>query len=215
MKIVNTPNREGAEIYERFYQPALLYDLKKTDKKAYQDMVQRWDEEYRMKIKALLQNYCFRYLGEGMTAVIQNSLKMGKACSYRSRCALPECNGWDKTCPLKPYEEMSFAQKWYRPRFLLSEETKTGVEFLDENMSLLTITHEDICWKSLEIFPEEIISTAKSLYCPYYIWIDSYEGGSAKVFWALTNDGIDDGNDIGLSGYIDKEGRIVGKLAWD
>ena len=182
MKKVNTLNKKGAEIYERFSQAAILYDLKKKDKKAYQDIVQRWDEEYRMKIKALLHNFCFRYLGEGMTIVIQNSMKTGK---------------------------------WCRPRFLISEETKTGVEFLDENMSLLTITHNDIFWKSLERFPEEIVSTAKSLCCPYYIWINSYEEGLAKVFWALTNDGIDDGDDIGLSGFIDKNGRVVGKLAWD
>ncbi|MBO4774786.1 MAG: hypothetical protein J5516_08445 [Bacteroidales bacterium] len=69
---------EGRKIYETFAELARLQELYNADKAAYQKMAMEWDMEDRRKRKAMLQNYSFRSLGEGMVLVQQNQMGWNK-----------------------------------------------------------------------------------------------------------------------------------------
>ena len=113
---------------------------------------------------------------------------------------------------------------WDKPRYLLNRDTKTGFEFMNENLILQTVTPDDIDWNSLEGVSERAISVAKALSCPYPILIPKYVSGQAEVIWTLNPGGSyyrdDDGfgmtNDIEvkLIGRIDKNGKVVKKLGY-
>jgi hypothetical protein len=147
--------------------------------------------EERKNIKAMLQAYSFRNLGDGMTVVLQNSI------------------GWDK------------------PRFLLDDMQKTGIEFMDVSFHLQTVELEDINWKSMKGLPEGVISTAKTLSGYYPVLITKFERGWAEVIWTLNPDGMyymdedgfgmeagEDGVEVKLIGYIDRKGIVVKKFSY-
>lgn len=187
-KIINIA---GKEIYETYTELARFKELYNLDKAAYQKMAIEWDVEYRRKIKAMLNNYSFRDLGDGMTVVLQDYM------------------GWNK------------------PRFLLDEIQKTGVEFMDDSLMLQTVQIEDINWKSMKGLPESAISTAKALSGYYPVLITKFERGRAEVIWTLNPDGMyymdedgfgmetgEDGVEVKLIGYIDRNGAVVRKFSY-
>ena len=45
-------------------------------------------------------------------------------------------------------------QGWYKPWFVIDHNKKTAFEFIDDWENLLTITEDDIVWKSLKKLPE-------------------------------------------------------------
>ena len=184
-------NVAGGEMYEFFAEVARLKELYNADKAAYQKMALEWGVEERKNIKAMLQAYSFRNLGDGMTVVLQNHM------------------GWDK------------------PRFLLDDMQKTGVEFMDNSLQLCTIRLEDINWKSMKGLSESAISMAKGLSGYYPVLITRYERGRAEVIWTLNPDGMyymdedgfgmeagEDGVEVKLIGYIDRKGIVVKKFSY-
>ena len=184
-------NVAGGEMYEFFAEVARLKELYNADKAAYQKMALEWGMEERKNIKAMLQAYSFRNLGDGMTVVLQNSI------------------GWDK------------------PRFLLDDMQKTGIEFMDDSFHLQTVELEDINWKSMKGLPEGVISTAKTLSGYYPVLITKFERGWAEVIWTLNPDGMyymdedgfgmeagEDGVEVKLIGYIDRKGIVVKKFSY-
>jgi hypothetical protein len=57
-------NVAGGEMYEFFAEVARLKELYNADKAAYQKMALEWGVEERKNIKAMLQAYSFRNLGD-------------------------------------------------------------------------------------------------------------------------------------------------------
>ena len=51
-------------------------------------------------------------------------------------------------------------QGWYKPWFEIDHNKKTAFEFIDDWENLLTITEDDIDWKSLKKLPENAIMMA-------------------------------------------------------
>ena len=182
----------SAEIYQEFTQLSKWKDLYDTDKVAFQKMALEWDRDYRQHVKAMIERYRFRYLGDNMTVVLElNHL------------------GWNK------------------PRYLLKEDEETGFEFMSEDMTLLTIKPEDIDWHSMRELPEDIISRAKSLCAFYPVLIPFFANGRAQVIWTLNPNGMffmdedgfgmesgDDGVEVKLIGYIDRNGKVVKKFIY-
>ena len=116
---------------------------------------------------------------------------------------------------------------WDKPRFLLDDKQKTGVEFMDGSFHLLTVKQEDIDWKSLKGMPENVIRMAKALSGYYPVLIPRYERGRAEVIWTLNPNGMyymdedgygmeadDDDVEVKLIGYIDRNGQVVRKFSY-
>lgn len=191
MNILKNTNVGTKEIYDKYTNISRLKDLYKTDIKAYQKVALEWDVEYRRHIRAMVEKYSFRYLEDDMTVVLQDFI------------------GWNK------------------PRFLLNERLKTGFEFMDEKLNLKTVNHGDINWNSLKRCSSGAISVAEALFCPYPILITKYIGGRAEVVWTLNPDGMffmdedgfgmetgDDGIEVKIIGYIDRNGNVVKKFSY-
>lgn len=108
---------------------------------------------------------------------------------------------------------------WYKPWMVLNHNTKTAFEFMDDDETLVTITEEDVDWKSLKKLPDEAINVARSLSFHFPSFIRAYKNGVAEVQWQLNPDGRyymdDDGygmtpdTEINIYGFIDVEGRAV------
>ncbi|MGM9869511.1 MAG: hypothetical protein ACI30R_07810 [Sodaliphilus sp.] len=118
---------------------------------------------------------------------------------------------------------------WNKPRFLLNNKTQCAYEFMNSNVLLTTITHEDIVWDSISGVEEYVKEKAEGLSAYYPTRINHFKNGVAVVKWELNPDGyyyMDiDGfgmtNDVEISlyGIIDKKGRVVEKFRkirnWD
>jgi hypothetical protein len=116
---------------------------------------------------------------------------------------------------------------WDKPRFLLDDMQKTGIEFMDVSFHLQTVELEDINWKSMKGLPEGVISTAKTLSGYYPVLITKFERGWAEVIWTLNPDWMyymdedgfgmeagEDGVEVKLIGYIDRKGIVVKKFSY-
>ena len=102
---------------------------------------------------------------------------------------------------------------WNMPRYLLKEDEKTGFEFISEGMKLLTINPEDIDWHSLRKLPDDIIGHAKSVII-HIVWTLNPDG-----MFFMDEDGYgmetgDDGIEVRLIGYIDRNGSVVKKFRY-
>lgn len=192
MKKSRNTKTGSAEIYQEFTHLLKWKDLYDTDKAAFQKMALEWDRDYRQRVKAMIEGYRFRYLGDNMTVVL-------------------EANHWG----------------WNMPRHLLKEDEGTGFEFMSEDMTLLTIKPEDIDWHSMRKLPEDIISRAKKRCAFYPVLIPFFANGRAQVIWTLNPDGMffmdedgfgmetgDDGIEVKIIGYIDRNGNVVKKFSY-
>ena len=115
-------------------------------------------------------------------------------------------------------------QGWYKPWFVIDHNKKTAFEFIDDWENLLTITEEDIDWKSLKKLPENAIMMAQYLSFHFPSFIREFRNGVAQVDWQLNPDGRyymdDDGFgmtpdvEINIHGFIDRNGHVLVKFRY-
>ena len=111
------------------------------------------------------------------------------------------------------------------PRYLMDSRTKRAVEFVDIFLQLVTVTDDDIDWRSLECVKEEdAIDVARDHSFIYPGNISRYENGIAKVRWVINPDGrfYCDEDGFGMTGdvertlygAIDRKGKVVKKFTY-
>jgi len=115
-------------------------------------------------------------------------------------------------------------QGWYKPWFVIDHNKKTAFEFIDDWENLLTITEDDIDWKSLKKLPENAIMMAQYLSFHFPSFIREFRNGVAQVDWQLNPDGRyymdDDGYgmtpdvEINIHGFIDRNGHVLVKFRY-
>ena len=113
---------------------------------------------------------------------------------------------------------------WYKPWMVLNHNKKTAFEFMNDGEKLVTVTEDDIDWKSLKKLPEDAICRAKWLSFHFPSFICGFKNGVAQVDWQLNPDGRyymdDDGygmtadEEIEIYGFIDTEGHVLVKFQW-
>lgn len=114
---------------------------------------------------------------------------------------------------------------YIKPRYLMDCRTKRAVEFMDKAQRLLTVTDDDIDWRSLKrVKDEDAIDVARFRLFIYPGDISRYVNGMAKVRWGINPDGRfycdEDGFgmtgdvEINLYGVIDRKGKVVKKFTY-
>lgn len=111
---------------------------------------------------------------------------------------------------------------WWKPRYILNHSTKTAFEFMSHSQYLLTVWDEDIEWSTLKKLPDEVIERAKEQFAMFPTFVEGFHNGVARVRWQINPDGRywmdEDGYgmtrdvEVELQGYINKEGKVVGKF---
>lgn len=111
---------------------------------------------------------------------------------------------------------------WYKPWMVISHNKKVAFEFMDDHETLLTVTEDDIDWKSLKKLPEDAIFRARRLSFHFPSFIRAFKNGVAQVDWQLNPDGryymdddgfgMTDDEEINIYGFIDVEGKVVVKF---
>ena len=108
---------------------------------------------------------------------------------------------------------------YWKPRYLLDNESKTAIEFMSAAETLMNVADEDIDWDSIKGLPQDVIDrvNCRSFHFPGYIY--DYENGIAKVRWEVNPDGMyyrdedgfgmTDDDEIDLEGAIDRKGNVV------
>lgn len=115
--------------------------------------------------------------------------------------------------------------EYIKPRYLMDCRTKRAVEFMDKAQRLLTVTDDDIDWRSLKrVKDEEAIDVARYRLFIYPGDISRYENGMAEVRWEINPDGRfycdEDGFgmtgdvEVTLYGVIDRKGKVVKKFTY-
>lgn len=115
--------------------------------------------------------------------------------------------------------------EYIKPRYLMDCRTKRAVEFMDKAQRLLTVTDDDIDWRSLKrVKDEDAIDVARFRLFIYPGDISRYENGMAKVRWEINPDGRfycdEDGFgmtgdvEVTLYGVIDRKGKVVKKFTY-
>lgn len=112
--------------------------------------------------------------------------------------------------------------QYWKPRFLLNHHTKRACEFMDSNETLVTVTHEDIAWETLDRLPNMAVECAKRLSFHFPSFIHPFKNGVAEVSWQLNPDGryfmdddgfgMTDDEEIKIYGCIDKAGKVIVKF---
>ncbi len=113
---------------------------------------------------------------------------------------------------------------WYKPWMVMNHNKKTAFEFMDDSETLVTITENDIDWKSLRKLPDNVIMMARHLSFHFPSFISGFKNGVAQVDWQLNPDGryymdddgfgMTDDEEIEIYGFIDKEGNVLVKFQW-
>lgn len=111
---------------------------------------------------------------------------------------------------------------YWKPRFLLNNNTKCAYEFMNSEEFSVIVTKDDINWESLEGLCEKAMEVAKSCSFHYPSFIKDFKNGVAEVSWELNPDGMyfmdDDGfgmtndKEIKIYGFIDKKGKVLVKF---
>lgn len=111
---------------------------------------------------------------------------------------------------------------WYKPWMVINHNKKTAFEFMDDSETLLTVTENDIDWKSLKKLPEDAILRAKYLSFHFPSFIRAFTNGVAQVDWQLNPDGryymdddgygMTDDEEINIYGFINTEGKVIVKF---
>ncbi len=125
-------------------------------------------------------------------------------------------------------EDMAVLHKnfwgWYKPWMVLNHNKKTAFEFMDDNETLLTVTENDVDWKSLRKLPDDAIMMAQHLSFHFPSFIRGFRNGVAQVDWQLNPDGryymdddgygMTDDEEIEIHGFIDTKGHVLVKFQW-
>lgn len=111
---------------------------------------------------------------------------------------------------------------WWKPRYILNHNTRTAFEFMSHSQYLLTVETEDIEWSSLKKLPEGVINNAKTQFAMFPTFVEGFQNGVARVRWQINPDGryymdddgygMTDDEEVEIYGYINKEGKVVGKF---
>ena len=111
---------------------------------------------------------------------------------------------------------------WWKPRFLVNNNTKCAYEFINGDQCLLTVTEDDIDWDSLKDLPEDAQSCARALSFHFPSFIHGFKNGVAKVSWQINPDGryymdedgygMTDDEEIEIYGFIDQNAKVVVKF---
>ena len=111
---------------------------------------------------------------------------------------------------------------YWKPRFLMDNNTKCAYEFMDRDEMLVTVSQNDIDWDSLQSLPQKAIQRARRLSFHYPSFISLFKNGVAEVDWQLNPDGryymdddgfgMTDDKEINIYGFIDKTGTVVVKF---
>lgn len=111
---------------------------------------------------------------------------------------------------------------WWKPRYILNHNAKTAFEFMSHSQYLLTVEADDIDWDSLKKLPESIIDNARTQFAMFPTFVGSFHNGVACVRWQLNPDGryymdddgfgMTDDEEVEIYGYINKDGKVVGKF---
>ena len=111
---------------------------------------------------------------------------------------------------------------WWKPRYILNHTTKTAFEFMSHSQYPLTVEEEDIEWSTLKKLSEDIQENARVQFAMYPTFFEDFRNGVARVRWQINPDGRywmdDDGFgmtsdvEVEIYGYINKEGKVVGKF---
>mgnify|MGYP003180981731 CR=1 FL=1 len=111
---------------------------------------------------------------------------------------------------------------WWKPRYILNHNTRTAFEFMSHSQYLLTVETEDIEWSSLKKLPEGVINNAKTQFAMFPTFVEDFQNGVARVRWQINPDGryymdddgygMTDDEEVEIYGYINKEGKVVGKF---
>lgn len=111
---------------------------------------------------------------------------------------------------------------WWKPRYILNHNTRTAFEFMSHSQYLLTVETEDIEWSSLKTLPESVINNAKTQFAMFPTFVEGFQNGIARVRWQINPDGryymdddgygMTDDEEVEIYGYINKEGKVVGKF---
>lgn len=113
---------------------------------------------------------------------------------------------------------------WYKPWIVLNHNKKTAFEFMDDSETLVTVTENDVDWKSLKKLPDNAIMVARHLSFHFPSFIRGFRNGVAQVDWQLSPDGryymdddgygMTDDEEIEIYGFIDTEGHVQVKFQW-
>ena len=111
---------------------------------------------------------------------------------------------------------------WWKPRYILNNNTKTAFEFMSRGQYSMTVKEEDIEWSTLKELPEDVQNNARTQFAMYPTFVEGFSNGVARVRWQINPDGRywmdDDGFgmtsdvEVEIYGYINKEGKVVGKF---
>lgn len=111
---------------------------------------------------------------------------------------------------------------WWKPRYILNHNAKTAFEFMSHSQYLLTVEEDDIEWSTLKKLPEHIQRNAREQFAMFPTFVREFSNGVAQVSWQINPDGRyymdDDGfgmtsdQEVEINGYINKEGKVVGKF---
>lgn len=111
---------------------------------------------------------------------------------------------------------------WWKPRFLLNNETKNAYEVMTGGQIIMLADVDDIEWDSLEKLPEDAIITAQRYSFMYPSFVRYFENGVACVQWQLNPDrryymdddgyGMTSDEEVNIYGFIDKEANVIIKF---
>lgn len=112
--------------------------------------------------------------------------------------------------------------EYWKPRYLMDDDSKTAVEFMNGGTILQTVSTDDIDWESLQELPEYAIERARRLNATYPTFVRKYKDGVATVSWELNPDGryymdsdgfgMTDDEEITIYGCIDRSGKTLVKF---
>lgn len=154
----------------------------------------------------------------------EDSQAIAQAKAYYAQLTSPEYQKYFRI--EEAGEGMSLAEEiimqYWKPRFLLDNNTKCAYEFLNVYEKFRTITTDDIDWDSLKDLPEESIERARNLNAHFPTRVRNFENGVAQVSWQLNPDGMyymdedgygmTDDEEVEIYGFIDRQGKVVVKF---
>lgn len=125
-------------------------------------------------------------------------------------------------------EEMATVERvilnYWKPLYLMDHASKQAFRFMDTSLTLLSVSLDDIDWKSLKKLPEDIVYRAQTLDAYFPTLIRGYSKGLGLVCWQINPDGqfymdedgygMTDDEEIELIGKIDRQGKVVEKFRY-
>ena len=70
---------------------------------------------------------------------------------------------------------------YWKPRYLIDNESETACEFMDSDYCLLAVTADDIAWETIENLPAQLKERARTLNAYFPTIISGYHDGVAEV----------------------------------